>query len=147
LSFFSFSRACIRTLEFIFPFDSMPPPLVRRRALSAAAAAALLLLLLLSPLLASATGSPPPSLLSVPLAKRRLDARSLARQAEALRARHGAASSALSSSSSGLGSVLKGEADVELVDFLDAQVRKERREREKERREKRANEKERDRST
>lgn len=135
MSFFSFSRACIRTLEFIFPFDSMPPPLVRRRALSAAAAAALLLLLLLSPLLASATGSPPPSLLSVPLAKRRLDARSLARQAEALRARHGAASSALSSSSSGLGSVLKGEADVELVDFLDAQVRKERRDREGEKRE------------
>lgn len=107
-----------------------PPPL---RAVSAlAAAAALLLLSLLAPLLASASGlspssssSPPKPLLTVPLAKRKLDARSLARQAEALRARHNgvASSSSSSSASAALGSVPKGGADVDLVDFLDAQVR------------------------
>ena len=107
-----------------------PPPLVRRRsALSALAVAAAAALLLLAPLLASASGlssssQPQPPLLTVPLARRKLDARSLARQAEALRARHGVAS-ASSSSSASLGSVPKGGADVDLVDFLDAQVRRE----------------------
>lgn len=101
----------------------MPPPfpLRRHRALPAVAAAVALLLLLLA-LTASASASPPSSPVTVPLAKRELDARSLARQAKALRARHGA-SSAASSLSSPLGSVPKGGEDVNLVDFLDAQVR------------------------
>jgi len=117
----------------------MPPRGLSALALAAAAA----LLLLLAPLAAvsatSSTATKQPLFLTVPLAKRRLDARSLARQAKALAARHAAAavsSSSGSSSLSPLNSVPKGGADVDLVDFLDAQVRereRERKERERER--------------
>ena len=140
-----YQRICVEASQVCFSLSTMAPPLVRRRALSAlAVAAAAALLLLHAPLIASASGSPassssssPPPLLTVPLAKRKLDARSLARQAEALRARHGVASSSSSSSdSAALGSVPKGGADVDLVDFLDAQVSKSREKRRRERKEK-----------
>lgn len=91
----------------------------------------LLLLLLASPGCARDGGGFP---LSVPLAKRPIDACTIERQAHALRARHGAVARgpapAPVPASSELGSVPKGGEDVDLVDFLDAQVcRKKRNER------------------